>query len=133
MSWRRAQGSGLRAESVLRADNQELKADDVVETATCDTIADGLAIRRPLAPNVAAIRELVDDVVAVSEQEMIAAIDLLYTASRWSPSRPAPRRRRRCLKYPAAARTSVVLVTGGNIAPDLMPKQEVTEDTEDAD
>ena len=50
-------------------------ADSVVETATCDTIADGLAIRRPLAPNVAAIVELLDDVVMVSEEEMISAIE----------------------------------------------------------
>ena len=46
----------------------------IVETETCDTIADGLAIRRPLAPNVAAIRELVDEIVAVSEQQMLDAI-----------------------------------------------------------
>jgi threonine dehydratase len=52
--------------------------DHVVETATCETMADGLAVRRPLAPNVAAIRELVDEVVAVSEEEMIAAIRHLH-------------------------------------------------------
>ena len=119
LSWRRAQGLGLKAESVLRADNRELKSDDVVETATCHTIADGLAIRRPLAPNVAAIRELVDEVVGVSEQEMIAAIDLLYNREQLVAEPAGAAATAACLKYPPAARTSVVLVTGGNISPDV--------------
>jgi threonine dehydratase len=46
----------------------------VVETDAVQTIADGLAVRRPLAPNVAAIRELMHDVVAVSDAELISAI-----------------------------------------------------------
>jgi threonine dehydratase len=119
LSWRRAQGLGPSAESFLRAGNRELKADDVVETSTCDTIADGLAIRRPLAPNVAAIRQLVDDVVAVSEQEMIAAIDLLYTREQVIAEPAGAAATAALLKHPQAARTSVVLVTGGNIAPDI--------------
>ena len=142
LSWRRAQGLGLKADS--RGQN----ADHVVETAMCDTIADGLAIRRPLAPNVAAIRELVDAVVAVSEQEMIAAIDLLYAReqviaepagaaataafltrgesdagrgfSAFATDSAAARSVRGGWSDPAA-RTSVVLVTGCNIAPGLKP------------
>jgi len=94
-------------------------AGDVVETATCDTIADGLAVRRPLAPNVAAIRELVDDVVAVSEEEMLAAIDLLYTREQVIAEPAGAAATAALLKHPAAARTSVVLVTGGNISPDV--------------
>ena len=50
------------------------KAGRVVETETAETAADGLAVRKPLAPNVAAIRELVDDVVTVSEDAMFDAI-----------------------------------------------------------
>ncbi len=92
----------------------------VVETATCDTIADGLAIRRPLTPNVAAIRELVDDVVAVSEQEMIAAINLLYAREQVIAEPAGAAATAALLKQPAAARTSVVLVTGSNIAPGLI-------------
>ncbi len=45
-----------------------------IETETCDTIADGLATRTPEEANVAAIRELVDEVVLVSEEEMLEAI-----------------------------------------------------------
>ena len=127
LSWRGAQGLGLRA------DSREPKADDVVETATCATIADGLAIRRPLAPNVAAIRELVDEVVAVGEQEMLAAIAWLETREQviaepaGAAATAAFLKRARVdggggvgpvLSDPARI-VSVALVTGCNIAPGL--------------
>ena len=47
-------------------------------TDTCDTCADGLATRTPEPQNVQAIRELVDDVVLVSEEQMLQAIAHLY-------------------------------------------------------
>jgi threonine dehydratase len=53
------------------------KANKVVGTETCDTIADGLATRTPEASNVRDIRELVDDVILVSEEEMLRAIATL--------------------------------------------------------
>jgi threonine dehydratase len=122
LSWQRAERSG--------AGGSRLGSDDVVETATCDTIADGLAIRRPLAQNVAAIRELVDDVVAVSEAEMIAAIQHLYTREQvlaepaGAAATAAFLQRRdnpvgRVLPGPPRATTTVLLVTGRNIAPEL--------------
>ena len=43
-------------------------------TETCDTIADGLATRTPDAANVAVIRELVDEGILVSDDEMRSAI-----------------------------------------------------------
>ncbi|HEX8766471.1 MAG TPA: pyridoxal-phosphate dependent enzyme [Candidatus Acidoferrum sp.] len=49
----------------------------VVRTATCDTIADGLATRTPESANVRDVRDLVDDVVLVSEEQMIRAIEAL--------------------------------------------------------
>ena len=123
LSWqsaRRAQGSGLRAETLLRADRRELTADDsVVETETCDTIADGLAVRRPLAPNVAAIRELVDEVVAVSEQEMLAAIAWLEAREQVIAEPAGAAATAAILKRPPAEAVAVALVTGGNIAPGL--------------
>lgn len=45
-----------------------------VPTESCDTIADGLATRTPEAGNVRAIRELVDEVRLVTEDQMLAAI-----------------------------------------------------------
>jgi threonine dehydratase len=49
----------------------------VVGTETCDTIADGLATRTPEAANVRDVRQLVDEVVLVSEEEMLRAIAAL--------------------------------------------------------
>jgi threonine dehydratase len=100
--------------------SRELNA-AVVETATCETIADGLAIRRPLAPNVAAIRELVDEVVAVSEQEMLDAIVWLRTREDLV-AEPAGAAATAALRKSAdaGARVSVALVTGCNIAPGLV-------------
>jgi len=49
----------------------------VVGTETCDTIADGLATRTPDAENVCDIKRLVDNVVLVSEEQMLHAIQTL--------------------------------------------------------
>jgi threonine dehydratase len=95
-------------------------AEAVIETETCETIADGLAVRRPLAPNVAAIRELVDEVVAVSEQEMLDAIVWLRTREDLV-AEPAGAAATAALRRSGeAARVSVALVTGCNIAPGLV-------------
>jgi threonine dehydratase len=50
---------------------------EAICTETCDSIADGLATRTTFAENVLAIRELVDDVVLVSEGCMLDAIGRL--------------------------------------------------------
>lgn len=43
-------------------------------TPAAETVADGLATRTPVADNVAALRRLVDDMVLVSDREMLEAI-----------------------------------------------------------
>ena len=91
------------------------KAGAVVPTDRCDTCADGLATRTPEPENVAAIRELVDDVVLVSEQEMLEAIHDLYfgmgiTAEPAGAAATAAYR-----KYPIIEGVNVALVTGTNI------------------
>ncbi len=53
------------------------KKGGVVSTETCDTIADGLATRTPEAANVRDVKSLVDDVVLVSEEQMLQAIEAL--------------------------------------------------------
>ena len=45
-----------------------------VQTDTCNTCADGLATRTPDEGNVASIREVVDEVLLVKEEEMLDAI-----------------------------------------------------------
>jgi threonine dehydratase len=93
----------------------------VIETETCDTIADGLAIRRPLAPNVAAIRELVDEVVAVSEQDMLDAIALLNAREQVIAEPAGAAATAALMARPWTIGTTVALVTGCNIAPGVMP------------
>src|SRR3954452_457330 len=93
---------------------------EVVETETCDTIADGLAIRRPLAPNVAAIGTLVDEVVAVSEQEMLDAIVWLRSREDFVAEPAGAAATAALRKSTYEARVSVALVTGCNIAPGLV-------------
>jgi threonine dehydratase len=111
LSWTAAGDSGLGASCVI-------------ETETCDTIADGLAIRRPLAPNVAAIRELVDEVVAVSEDELLASIAWLDAREDVIAEPAGAAATAAFLKAEPglstnAARATVLLVTGRNIAPEL--------------
>ena len=53
------------------------KEGKVVGTETCDTIADGLATRTPEASNVRDVKSLVDEVVLVSEEQMLRAIEVL--------------------------------------------------------
>jgi len=53
------------------------KEGNVVGTETCDTIADGLATRTPEEANVRDVKNVVDEVVLVSEEQMLQAIELL--------------------------------------------------------
>ncbi len=46
-------------------------------TETCDTIADGLATRTPEPANVRDVKSLVDEVVLVSEEQILRAIETL--------------------------------------------------------
>ena len=120
-SWekaRMADGSRLRTPRAS-AGQAEQDGDDVVETATCDTIADGLAIRRPLADNVRMIRVLVDEVIAVGEQEMIEAIERLSAREQVIAEPAGAAAAAALLKRPSDSGTIVALVTGGNITPQL--------------
>jgi threonine dehydratase len=53
------------------------KEGKVVGTETCDTIADGLATRTPEAANVRDVKSLVDEIVLVSDEQMLRAIETL--------------------------------------------------------
>jgi threonine dehydratase len=53
------------------------KEGKVVGTETCDTIADGLATRTPEAANVRDVKNLVDEVFLVTEEQMLRAIEIL--------------------------------------------------------
>ena len=90
-----------------------------VPTETCDTCADGLATRTPEAANVAAVREIVDEVALVGEEQMIDAIRHLSrhegalaepagaaTTAAWRHREPIPGR-------------VVLLVTGANLSEEV--------------
>ena len=96
------------------------KEGTTIETESANTIADGLAVRRPLRQNVADIRRLVDEVVLVSEQEMLEAIARLHFEEHLTAEPAGAAATAAWLKSGDAPRTSVALVTGGNIAPDVM-------------
>jgi len=85
-------------------------------TDTCDTIADGLATRTPEPDNVRAIRELVDDVILVSEDEMLAAIGLLHQHAQVVAEPSGAATTAAFLKHPFPRGPVAALVTGGNIS-----------------
>jgi threonine dehydratase len=94
------------------------RARSAVHTDSADTIADGLAVRRPLAPNVADICDLVDRVVAVTEEEMLDAMRLLLAAQIVAePAGAAATAALRQEDLPSGS--TVLLVTGGNVAPEI--------------
>jgi threonine dehydratase len=96
---------------------QSWTAGRVVTTETCDTIADGLATYVPLEPNVRAIRELVDEVCLVSEDEMLQAIRTLLFEEHVVAEAAGAAATAAYLQNPSAyaGRSVVLLVTGANI------------------
>jgi threonine dehydratase len=96
--------------------------DRVVTTDTVETIADGLATYVPLEPNVRAIRELVDEVCLVSEEEMIKAIGTLLFEEHVVAEPAGSAATAAYLQNPTAyaGRSVVLLVTGSNIPHELL-------------
>lgn len=98
------------------------KEDRVVTTETCNTIADGLATSVPLEPNVRAIRELVDEVTLVSEDELLQAVRALLFEEHLVAEPAAAAATAAYLQNPTAyaGRNVVLLVTGSNIPHELL-------------
>jgi len=100
----------------------------VVTTETCNTIADGLATRSPVEANVLAVREAVAEMRLVTEQQMLSAIERL-AADEHVVAEPAAAATVAGLLsgldeagcHPPTSKDAaiVLLITGGNIAPDL--------------
>jgi threonine dehydratase len=97
------------------------KEDKVVGTETCDTIADGLATRTPDAANVRDIRNLVDDVVVVSEEQMLRAIEILL-AEEHVLAEPAGAASTAALLNAGTefGENVVLVVSGANISRDIL-------------
>ncbi len=110
----RVQIVGVQAE---RAPSYYLswKENRPVPTDTCDTIADGLATRTPEPENVQSIRELVDDVILVSDEEMLQAIRLLHQHANLIAEPAGAAATAAFLKQPFPRGPIALLVTGANI------------------
>jgi threonine dehydratase len=91
------------------------KAGRVIPTDTCDTCADGLATRTPEEANVRAIRELVEDVILVTEEELIQAIRALFDSNGVVAEPSGAAAAAAFLKQPISSGPIALLVTGGNI------------------
>jgi threonine dehydratase len=91
----------------------------VVATDTCNTCADGLATRTPEPENVVAIRELVDDVVLVSEEQMLQAIAHLCKEEGVLAEPAGAAATAAFLAAPQHSRCAVLMVTGANISDSL--------------
>ena len=89
-----------------------------IATDTCDTCADGLATRTPEEENVAAIREVVDDVALVSEEQMVDAIRHLFRRQNVVAEPAGAAAPAAFLAHPFPGRVAL-LVTGGNISDDV--------------
>ena len=96
----------------------------VVTTETCNTIADGLATCVPLEPNVRAIRELVDEVCLVSEDELVRAISALLFEEHVIAEAAGAAGAAAYLQNPPAyaGKTVVLLITGSNIPHELLSR-----------
>jgi threonine dehydratase len=88
----------------------------VVPTETCNTLADGLATRTPQPENVAQIVELVDDVVTVSEQQMLDAIRHLLLEEHIVAEGAGAATTAAWIEHGHAAGTAVLLVSGANVS-----------------
>jgi len=90
----------------------------VVSTETCNTCADGLATRTPEPGNVLVIRELVDDVVLVSEDQILRAIEHLYEEEGVLAEPAGAAATAAFLARPCDG-TVVLVVSGGNISDEM--------------
>ncbi len=99
----------------------------VISTDTCDTIADGLATSVPLESNVRAIRELVDEVCLLSEDELLQGIRALLFEEHLVAEAAGAATTAAYLQNPKAyaGRSVVLLVTGSNIPHELLSQAAV--------
>jgi threonine dehydratase len=91
------------------------KAGKVIPTDTCDTCADGLATRSPDEQNVRMIRELVDDILLVSDAELVQAVRHLYHREGVLAEPAGAASTAAFLSHPRG-KNAVLLVTGANIS-----------------
>src|SRR5882762_5268716 len=93
----------------------------VIGTETCDTIADGLATRTPETANVREVKNLVDDVVLVSEEQMLRANETLLLEEHVLAEPAGAASTAALLKSSTDLGENVALVvSGANISPEVL-------------
>lgn len=126
-SWLRAAAPNTRVVGVTAA-NSPAMAESVAAGRSierpADTIADGMAVSRPIPAALENVRAVVDEIVAVSEDAMLAAMRLLIdgTGLLSEPSGAAgvAALMEHGERFRGAA--AVALVTGSNLDPRLLPR-----------
>jgi threonine dehydratase len=97
------------------------KEGKVVGTETCDTIADGLATRTPEEANVRDVKNLVNEVVLVSEEQMLRAIEILLLEEHVLAEPAGAASTAALLKSNSDSGEHIVLVvSGANISPEVL-------------
>ena len=96
----------------------------VITTETCDTIADGLATCVPSESNVREIRELVDEVCLLSEDELLRGVRSLLFEERIVAEAAGAAATAAYLQNSEnySGRTVVLLVTGANLPNELLSR-----------
>jgi len=107
---------GIQAEGA-NAIYRSLQAGEVVALDKVETIADGLAVKKPDERAVNFVREYVDDVVLVSDDEIKQAIYLLLERAKLvvEPAGATAMAGVLAGKLPKAKKETAVVLTGGNL------------------
>jgi threonine dehydratase len=92
------------------------KAGKPVEVEIGETCADGLATKTTVPENVQAIRELVDDVALAAEEQLLAAIRLLYEREKVLAEPAGAAAAAAFLERPSGEGPVVLVVSGANIS-----------------
>lgn len=83
-TWAKANRPDLRIIGVVAAAAPAMRlswqAGEVVNTQSADTIADGIAVRLPIAESLIPLKAAVDDIIEVTEAEIIGAMRLMFAS-----------------------------------------------------
>jgi len=102
------------------------KEGKVVGTKTCDTIADGLATRTPVAANVREVKNLVDDVVLVTDEQLLRAIETLLLEEHLLAEPAGAASTAALLQGNAGSGHVALIVSGANISREVL-KQAISD------